>query len=198
MLFSAVRQTVARSFLRSSSTDLKLPDEHLLRVCTEAAEQNLQLLYRLLEVIAGRNSAFGMIDYHHAFNAAIIRELSRLTDQRDLLSKDTTHIEFVRCTLQNAGQQGNEFARDCSTVLADFCQLVDRLKLEISDRNSGTQTLGNYQALGQSTAHADALGDGGDPGMAAALTHSDLPTGYEGMFDEFMTWLDGEASINLL
>lgn len=139
-----------------------------------------------------------MIDYHHAFNAAIIRELSRLTDQRDLLSKNTTHVEFVNFTLQNAGQQGNEFARDCSTVLADFCQLVDRLKLEISDRNLGPRRLGSYQALGQPSAHADVLGHGGNPGMATALVDSSLPTGYEGMFDEFMTWLDGEVSTILV
>lgn len=137
LMFSAVRQKVARSFIPDLSK-FEPPDQHLLKICIEAARQNVQLTNRLCQIVTSGDSAFGMIDYHNAFNAAIILELGRLYRHNESPFDDTPQIGHVLNALQRAGQDGNEFARDCSIVLADFRQLSEKLAQEISRRIATT------------------------------------------------------------
>lgn len=133
LMFSAVRQNVAQSFLPNTAR-LVPPDQHLLKVCTEAASENVQLTDRLFEVVSSGSSAFGMIDYHNAFNAAIILELGCLYRQDDASFHHGPQMGHVLDALQRAGLNGNDFARDCSTVLADFRQLREKLMQAMSRR----------------------------------------------------------------
>lgn len=139
-MFSAVRQNVARSFLPNLAK-FERPDQHLLRICTAAASENVQLTNRLYEIVSSGISAFGMIDYHHAFNAAIILELACLCQHNDSSVNERPQIGRVLDALQRGGQNGNESARDCSTVLADFRQLSERLMQEMSRRGPAIATL---------------------------------------------------------
>ena len=132
-MFSAVRQNVARSFLPHSAR-IEPPDGYLLKVCTEAASENVQLTNRLFEIVSSGSSVFGMIDYHTAFNAAIILELGCLCRPGGILLDEGPQIGHVLDVLQHAGLHENEFARDCSTVLADFRQLRERLMQEMLRR----------------------------------------------------------------
>lgn len=138
-MFSAVRQNVARSFLPNLAK-FEPPDQHLLKICTAAASENVQLTNRLYEIVSSGISAFGMIDYHHAFNAAIILELACLRQHIDPSVNERPQIGRVMDALHRGGQNGNEFARDCSTVLADFRQLSERLMQEMSRRVPSTTT----------------------------------------------------------
>lgn len=132
-MFSAVRQNVARSYLPNLAK-FEPPDQRLLRICTAAASENVQLTNRLYEIVSSGVSAFGMIDYHHAFNAAIILELACLCQHNDSSVNERPQTGRVLDALQRGGQNGNEFARDCSTVLADFRQLSEKLLQEMSRR----------------------------------------------------------------
>lgn len=190
LLFSAVRQTVARRFL-PTTTKLKLPDEHLLRICHTAADQNTQLFYRLLEIVTSTSSRLGMIDYHNAFNAGIILELARLQRRDNFSVNDTLQFNFVLNTLQSAGQRGDEFAQDCSIVLADFRQLAQKLIQAISNSNQAASPVGQTH---DSETLENALiayhEQGSSTTMYSTPGELSFPMQFEGIFDEFMTWLD--------
>lgn len=193
LLFSAVRQNVARSFIPSQA-EFKAPDQHLLNVCREAAYRNLQLLYRLIEIVNTGDSAFGMIDYHNAFNAAIILELGRLYRHDDSPFNDTPQLGHVLDALQRGGQSGNEFARDCFIVLADFRQLSEKLIQEMTRRtkpctlplqSQSVQVPGNVPVdIFDNVPDASAIGlalEGPSPGLELEL---------EKVLEEFTTWLE--------
>lgn len=139
-MFSAVRQNVARTFLPKSAR-FEPPDQYLLKICTEAASENVKLTDRLFEIVSSGLSAFGMIDYHNAFNAAIILELGCLCRPSGTSMNASPQIGHVLDALQHAAFNGNDFARDCSTVLADFRQLCERLMQEMSRRISTNTNL---------------------------------------------------------
>lgn len=134
-MFSAVRQNVARIFL-PKDTKFEPPDQYLLQVCTEAAYENVKLTDRLYESVRSGSSAFGMIDYHNAFNAAIILELGCLCRHSGTSTYASPKIGHIFDVLQHASFSGNDFARDCSTVLKDFRQLCERLTQAMSRRIS--------------------------------------------------------------
>ena len=134
-MFSAVRQNVARTFLPKSAR-FEPPDQYLLKVCTEAASENVKLTDRLFEIVNSGFTTFGMIDYHNAFNAAIILELGCLCRPSSTSTYASPQIGHVLDALQHAAFNGNDFARDCSTVLVDFRQLCERLMQEMSRRIS--------------------------------------------------------------
>lgn len=194
LLFLAVRQNVARSFLPNPAK-FDAPDQHLLEVCIAAACENVQLTDRLFEIVHSGVSAFGMIDYHNAFNAAIILELGCLCRQNGSTLCDRPQIGHTLDALQHAGQNGNEFARDCSTVLADFRRLSEKLIQEMSRRSQNivfsppTQNVPVPQALASgmldvpaSSAMSVPLVEGLSPGLD-----------FEKVCEEFTNWLEKGA-----
>lgn len=197
-MFSAVRQKVARSFIPDLSK-FEPPDQHLLKICTEAARENVQLTNRLFEIVTSGDSAFGMIDYHNAFNAAIILELGRLYRHNESPFDDTPQIGHVLDALQRAGQDGNEFARDCSIVLADFRQLSEKLAQEISRRTATTTTTTTTTCPPQT--QSDQIPSNSPVGlfdvpaastMGLPLDDSTLGFSLERVMEEFTNWLEAE------
>lgn len=191
-MFSAVRQNVARSFLPNTAR-LQPPDQHLLKVCTEAASENVQLTDRLFEVVSSGSSAFGMIDYHNAFNAAIILELGCLCRHNDApCHDDGPQIGHVLDALQRAGLNGNEFARDCSTVLADFRQLREKLMQAMSRRvppselppsTPSAQVPGNLPPGGFDIPASSAMSFGLDECLSPGSE-------FDRVLEEFTNWLE--------
>ena len=197
-MFSAVRQKVARSFIPDLSK-FEPPDQHLLKICTEAARENVQLTNRLFEIVTSGDSAFGMIDYHNAFNAAIILELGRLYRHNESPFDDTPQIGHVLDALQRAGQDGNEFARDCSIVLADFRQLSEKLAQEISRRTATTTTTTTTTCPPQT--QSDQIPSNSPVGLfdvpaasTMGLPLDDPNSGFslERVMEEFTNWLEAE------
>jgi len=190
-MFSAVRQIVARSFLPHSA-GIEPPDGYLLKVCTEAASENVQLTNRLFEIVSSGSSVFGMIDYHTAFNAAIILELGCLCRQGGILTGEGPQIGHVLDVLQRAGLHGNEFARDCSTVLADFRQLRERLMQEMLRRipaNINLPLPSSSQISG--TLPPDASEIPGPMVMGFALEDCLSPgLEFDRVLEEFNNWLE--------
>jgi hypothetical protein len=188
-MFSAVRQKVARSFIPDLSKFEPLDqDQHLLKICTEAARENVQLTNRLLEIVTSGDSVFGMIDYHNAFNAGVILELARL-----YRPDDTPQIGHVLDALQRAGQDGNEFARDCSIVLADFRQLSEKLAQAISRRIAAPTF--------PPQTHSDQIPSNSPAGlfdvppastMGLPLDDPTLGVSLERVMEEFTNWLEAE------
>lgn len=182
---------MARSFVPSLAKP-DLPDEHLLNVCKAAVDQNVQLLYRLLEIVNTGDSAFGMIDYHNAFNAAIILELSRLYKHTDSTFNNTPKFKCVLDALQSAGQSGNEFARDCSIVLADFRQLVEKLMQEMSRRTQTTTfTPQTQSAQIPGNLPFDVFGVPDASAIGPILADPSSGLELESVLEEFTTWLEG-------
>jgi hypothetical protein len=193
VLFSAVRHTVASTFVSHSSAKLKQPDERLLEVCIRSANQNLQLLHRLFEIVAVENAGFGMIDYHHAFNAAIIMELAALYKANDPTAKPTDgtdHFQFVTDTLSSAGRLQNEFARDCSVVLSDFRQLIRKLMLEM-DRTPAPPPTSVPEPYAQTVpvSQMPVLSPYVQLSPVDPAFVANFPFTNEAMVDEFMGWL---------
>lgn len=190
-MFSAVRQIVARSFLPHSA-GIEPPDGYLPKVCTEAASGNVQLTNRLFEIVSSGSSVFGMIDYHTAFNAAIILELGCLCRQGEILTGEGPQIGHVLDVLQRAGLHGNEFARDCSTVLADFRQLRERLMQEMLRRIPANISLplpSSSQISG--TLPPDASEIPGPMVMGFALEDCLSPgLEFDRVLEEFNNWLE--------
>ncbi|OGE46911.1 hypothetical protein PENARI_c090G01433, partial [Penicillium arizonense] len=192
--FSAVRQNVARSFL-ANSAKFEPPDHHLLKICTEAASENVKLTNRLFKSVSSGSSAFGMIDYHTAFNAAIILELGFLCRDSSASMYDRPQIGHVLDVLQHAGFNGNEFARDCSTVLSDFRHLCERLMQEMSRRipanisfaplASSAQTSGNLPPGAFEIPASSVMGFALDECLSPGL---DL----DRVLEEFSSWLEEE------
>lgn len=190
-MFSAVRQNVALSFIPNASR-LEPPDKHLLKVCTEAASENVQLTDRLFEVVSSGSSAFGIIDYHNAFNAAIILELGCLYRHNDASFHDRPQMGHVLDALQRAGLNGNEFARDCSTVLADFRQLREKLMQAMSRRappsnlpppTASAQVPGNLLPGGFDISGASAMSSPLDECLSPGSE-------FDRVLEEFTNWLE--------
>lgn len=189
VLFSAVRQNVARSFIPGSVIS-EIADKHLLNVCRAAAYQNVELLYHLLEIVSTGNSTFGMLDYHNAFNAAIIIELGRLYGQDDSSSNFTPQLGHVLNALQSAGQSGNEFARDCSIVLADFRQLGVKLMQEMSRQTQTNTPLKGQSVQLPNNLPASAFDVPGTSAMDPTLADPSAGLELESILEEFTAWLE--------
>lgn len=190
-MFSAVRQNVARSFLPNTAK-FEPPDQRLLKICTKAASENVQLTDRLFELVNSGFSAFGMIDYHNAFNAAVILELGCLYRHNDASSPDRPQMGHVLDALQRGGLNGNEFARDCSTVLADFRQLREKLMQAMSRRAAP----GNPPPSGPSAQVTGDLSPGGfdmppTSDISFALDECLSPgSEFDRVLEEFTNWLE--------
>lgn len=136
-----------------------------------------------------------MIDYHTAFNAAIILELGVLSQDSSGSTYDRPQIGHVLDVLQHAGFNGNEFARDCSTVLSDFRHLCERLMQEMSRRipanisfaplASSAQTSGNLPPGAFGIAASSVMGFALDECLSPGL---DLAR----VLEEFNSWLEEE------
>lgn len=190
ILFSAVRQNVARSFV-PSLTKSKPPDQHLVKICRTAAYENVQLLHRLFDIVNSGDSPFGIIDYHNAFNAAIILELDDL--HRPAISPygNTEQLSRILNILQGAGQNGNEFARDCSVVLADLHQLGGKLTLEMSRQNQATTLQMKSQTVQRSVNLSPGIFDVPDaPPMSPTPIDSHSEFNLESLLEEFTNWLE--------
>ncbi|KAJ5625313.1 hypothetical protein N7510_001622 [Penicillium lagena] len=190
ILFSAVRQNVARSFVPSLAK-FQPADQHLVKICRTAAYENVQLLHRLFETVNSGDSTLGIIDYHNAFNAAIILELDHLRRPANSPYENTEQLGRILNILHGAGQNGNEFARDCSTVLADLRQLGGKLTQEMSRQNQTTTLPLKTQTVQGSGNLPPGIFDVPDvPPMSPAPIDSHPEFNLESVLEEFTNWLE--------
>lgn len=123
-LFVAVKQAVAALYIppgqhRSYSNYLSY-----LTCCADAARRNAQLTRQL--VAANQASIFSTLDYHYAFNAAIVLQLSRLVPEV-VSPTDEGDANFLQSYLYETGGRGNESAGDCARMIMEFGSVLSRL-----------------------------------------------------------------------
>jgi hypothetical protein len=167
------------------------PDQHLVKICRTAAYENVQLLDRLSETVNSGDSTFGIFDYHNAFNAAIILELDHLHRPANSPYGNTEQLSRILNVLQGAGQNGNDFARDCSIVLADLHQLSGKLSLEMSRQNqTATLPLKSQTVQGSDNPHPGIFDVPDAPPMSPTPINSHPEFNLESVLEEFMNWLE--------
>lgn len=173
-----------------NSADVNLANESLIRQCSIAADRNTQLFCQLLDVVATENLCAGTLDYHHAFNAAVILELARLLDRNTISAfQNKVQVQFTANTLQSAAQRGLAFTQDCFVVLMNLHNFVEELLRALSRLGQNTSVKSPDQQ--RSLLGVSPLRDLGEQtGLDVGFAAGDFTFEHDEAFSEFMSWVD--------
>ncbi|KAJ5469356.1 hypothetical protein N7539_008974 [Penicillium diatomitis] len=184
----AVRRKVAQSFVNSD--EKTLANEALIHQCSAAAERNTQLFCQLLEANTADAMCASTIDYHHAFNAALILDLARLLNPNGMTAlQSKVQVQFTITMLEKASQRGSAYTEDCSSVLTNLHRFIEEL-LRVLSRLGDLKRVKvtERQLLAFDAMNSDDLEDQVDV-QVTSITGA-LPMAQSDIFGEFMGWLD--------
>jgi hypothetical protein len=148
-LFHAAKQSVAAKYLPTHQHRQSRNASHI-EACTNAAREITKLTQHLLLT----NQSAILVDYHFAFNAAIVLELASLLDNGQEVADS---IIVLAQYLQKAGQQGNESAADCARIVSEFGDVVARLKSQTTNGQTSTSMALGVGSVGGNTNNTEAL-----------------------------------------
>ena len=141
-------------------------------------------------MVTTENLCAGTLDYHHAFNAAIILELARLLARNTISAyQNRVQVQFTANTLQSAAQRGLAFTQDCFVVITNLHKFVEELVRALSRLGQTTKVKSpDQQPLSLNVSPLRDLGE--QSGLEMGFAAGDLTFENDETFSEFMTWLD--------
>ncbi|KAH8815977.1 fungal-specific transcription factor domain-containing protein [Xylogone sp. PMI_703] len=196
LLFIAAKRAVATKYIAVEND--RSPDLYSVeaKYCTEAARQNSILNRQLLT--SNQTTVFATLDYHYAFTAAIILQLTRLISYTGITG-DSDITRSLEDYLHRVGDGGNESAKDCYRMVVQLGAVVSRLlsseKMQITaserltdpstDRlATSIQERSIYPPIqGRPTYTEDVRGIA--PSVSSNIPLQDQPTVYQELFSWF-------------
>lgn len=110
-----------------------------LKYCVDAARSITCITRQLLST--NQAALLAAIEYHFPFTAVIVLELARLLPAITL-PEDDDSIKLLNNYLRQAGERGNDSARDCLNMATNFGVIVTRLLVDDQMRQVRSAAIG--------------------------------------------------------